>query len=146
MAVIRVTQPEALDDPEIRAFFIRAIVANKIPYPDGTIMELQARFPEAQLGVWAGLDDTGKLVGLCIAQLPTSNFMLAAQVLLAYNEGDPKVTKEVKAAVQEWISSFGLKSLIGCNRSGHPDKVWLRANKDAGTPTFVGSAYEWKWE
>ena len=144
MAAIRMTQASALGVPAIRALFLRAIVANKIPYPEGTILELQHRIGEEALGIWVGTDGW-KACGVCVAALPTSNFMVAPQVFMAYNEGPARVCREVIAAVREWISEYKFEELIGCNRSDAPDAVWLRAFKTAGAPSQVGTAYKFSW-
>jgi hypothetical protein len=146
MVVIRVTQAAALEDPEIREFFLRAIKANDLPYPEGTIIELQARMNEPQLGIFAGLDGYGKLVALGIAQLPTSNFMLAAWVVLAYNEGPWIVSREIQREMIQWVNGFGLKSLIGINRSRKQDGVWARLWRGLAKPSKLGTVHEFKWE
>jgi hypothetical protein len=142
MAVFRVTDPAVLENPEIQAFVYRALAKNR--FPPTTIGELAQRVRgDANLGVFIG-HEGGKL-GMAIAQLPTTHFALAPQVLLAYNEGPHSLTSAVIAAVKAWIEPTGWKKLIGCNRSGHPDAAWCRVFKPAGTPSLIGTAYEFNW-
>jgi hypothetical protein len=142
VAVFRVTDPGAFAHPEIQAFIYRALAANKLP--PTTIGELHARVGDPNLGIFIGMEG-GKL-GMTVAQLPTSHFMLAPQVLLAYNEGPHALASAVIAEVKAWIAPTGWRKLIGCNRSGHPDRAWCRVFKQAGTPSPIGTAYEFEWE
>ena len=143
MAVFRITDPTVLENPEIQAFVYRALQANNLA--PATIGELHARVAtDANLGVFVGLEH-GKL-GICVAQLPISYFMLAPQVLMAYNEGTHALASAVIAEVRKWIEPTGWRKLIGCNRSRHSDAAWCRVFKQAGTPSRIGMAYEFQWE
>ncbi len=142
MAVFRVTDPSVLENSDIQAFVYRALAANKLP--PTTLGELHARLGDPNLGIFIGL--AGDKMALTVAQLPTSHFMLAPQVLLAYNEGPHSLVNELIEGLKAWIEPTGWKKWIGCNRSGHPDPVWLRVFKQAGTPSPVGMAYEFTWE
>ena len=143
MAVFRITDQAVLENPEIQAFVYRALKANNLA--PATIGELHARVAnDANFGVFVGLEN-GKL-GICVAQLPVSHFMLAPQVFMAYNEGSHALASEVLEAVKNWIEPTGWRKLIGCNRSGHPDAAWCRVFKKAGTPSRLGTAYEFQWE
>ena len=143
MAVFRITDPAVLESPEVQPFVYRALQANNLA--PATIGELHARVAtDANLGVFIGLDQ-GKLA-ICVAQLPVSYFMLAPQVFMAYNEGSHALASEVLAAVKAWIEPTGWHKLIGCNRSKHSDAAWRRVFKKAGTPSRIGTAYEFQWE
>ena len=142
MVVFRVTAPPAFEHPEIQAFLYRALAANKLP--PTTIGELHARVGDANLGIFVGMEG-GKLA-VTVAQLPTSHFMLAPQVLLAYNEGPHALAGELIEALKAWIAPTGWRKWIGCNRSGHSDRAWCRVFKQAGRASPVGMSYEFEWE
>jgi len=143
MAVFRLTSPTAFEHEPVIDFFRRALNANKLPI-EPTIFELAQRCGEETLGIFVATE-IGAPQGLCIVMLPTSNFMLAPQVLAAFNTGPHRLVVETIAEAKRWLEGYGFRRLLGCNRSGAPDKVWLRAFKSAGNAEAIGTAYEFRW-
>ena len=143
MTAIRITSPIELYS--IGALIARAIEAMQYPgtKPALVFRELVARAVDPSLGVFVGIED-GEARALCIAMLPTSQLMMAAQVVVAYNDGDPKLSREVGTVLKAWLMEHGARSFL-CLNLLHDDDVFRRTFSHVGKGRAVASLLEFRF-
>lgn len=101
--------------PELWPLVERAVMRVQYPgtTPQAFYLELVDRIADPNLGIFVGRDPDPK--AFVVGMLPNSAFMMGPQVIIAYNEGHPKLARGLGRAMREWILSEGYDSAYSCN-------------------------------
>ncbi len=135
MEVQTVTNPVALDIPEVQAAFApHAMAQNWL----GDLKNLMAVGGAALI---LGTDKDIQIDAAAVVVLPQAFTDVMPWCVHFHNDGPRKLKDEVLKAMLAFIRGAGYITFKAFNQSGMPDKVWLKVFKNAGTPRFLGSAY-----
>lgn len=108
---------------------------------EGWYQELAARMVQRGAVVIIGSTVLADIQSAAIVTVPMSVGEELPWVVHFHNDGPRSLTREMVNAVVAFVGVAGYTAFKALNQSGHPDKVWLRAFRDAGKPIFIGSTY-----
>lgn len=135
----RITNPAALDIPEIEGLLTRAFEQHPwLRFPQ-VKYELAMNIQHWSWGLFIGFEQMTPKAMLLVS-LPTSVFGHVSVVMI-YNEGSKKLAGQLIDRGVEWTRNSGYNEVVVMNGSRAPDEIWLRAFRRAGTMHRLGSVY-----
>lgn len=138
--ITRLSNPYALDIPEIKALFEKAF-KHDIPAPvDGVIEELRQLVASPATLCVIGWEDM-EAKGLVIAFLPRSKLFLHPQTYHFYNSGSAKLRNDMLANMLDWTRENGYNDLFVANWTGAKDEVFERSFRKGNKMHKIGAAY-----
>lgn len=127
--------------PELRQWLLEAM--EKVKFPGGErlidFLAVECQNPGTQ--VLIGFEED-KMVACSVLILPGSPLMLQPQVAVAYNEGSPKMGREMMEEMVKFVKEAGYSSLMFCNHQGHSDKAAMRRWRPFGEAKRFGTTLE----
>lgn len=138
--ITRLTNPYALDIPEVRGLFEKAF-KNDIPAPvDGVLEELHSLVLRPEVLCLIGWEDMNAK-GLLITRLPSSKMVVQPQVYHFYNSGSAKLRNKIVTATLDWVKENGYNTLLMANWTGANDKTFERIVSKGNEMFRIGSLY-----
>lgn len=142
MQVVRLTKPEALDNPDVNALFERAYETNSIgQWSDAAREELQAAITSEALLVLVGVEE-GQFKGCVICGMPVSAFFPTPIVYQYACFGSAELRHELGRKLVDILVDNGYTKCHGVNATGKADSVYGRWCKDHFKVERLGSVLE----
>ena len=146
ITVFEITNPDALDNvPEFREFSERMI--ENYPYlgaeAEDALEEFGALITLPGVHVLAAAEGT-ELKAMAILMNSSDQFSPIPQVAHFYNEGRPKVKRELIDRISATVRDWGYDKFWAVNATDKADSVWARAFHRAGKAHKIGSIMEFK--
>ena len=139
MAVVELRQLNALTLPDIQILLKNAVESGALLAPNGfdTVAADMIEFvrdPNQFMFLGA---EAGKFRGVVMGYLPVENLFPYPTVVLFYNEGSRKLSREMQDALLDFLMSRGYTRMLGVNSSGKKDDVWLKGMTPEGALSYI---------
>lgn len=146
MSVVNLSNTNALLQPDVQAFFKKALPPGNLLIPlgfDGNPEPVVNAITAPNGAVLIGLED-GEWKGMAMVGLPNGVDQTDPYVGHFYNEGKAALRDELIKAVVDFVVQNGYTSFVVLNGSGKADEAWIKMFRKAGEPTKVASIYRFK--
>ena len=142
--VVRVTNPEAFQVPEVKDLFVRSFKDNPfLDLSDEKLAEFAVLVLDPRVGVFVA-GEKGEMVGLVIVMLPKSKLDKMPHIPHFANFGTGKSRDALINAMLDFMLESGYTRFWGINATGKGDEAYLKVFKLAGKATRIGSMLEFE--
>lgn len=142
MDVITLRNPQALLIPDIQNLLKRAVESGVFLAPAGfdTVAgDIMSFVTDPKQFLILGAEG-GQFKSVVMGYLPVGNLFPYPTVVMFYNEGSRKLSKETQDHLMDFIVSNGYTRMLAVNSSGHSDRTWLKGLTPSGAiGDIVGS-------
>lgn len=142
MAAIELRNVHALAKPDVVGLIKRAVESGALLAPggwDSVSVDIYNFVADPQHFMILGAE-AGAFRGIMMGFYPVGNLFPYPTVVLVYNEGSRKLSREMQDLLLDNMLEKGYTSMLAVNSSGAKDEVWQRALTPKGaTSKKVGS-------
>lgn len=143
--VIKITNPKALDLPEVKAFLTRILPEDNLAVsgpPAMRLATLKIMVEDPSAALFMGIEENKPKVFAIVLVPDVGNPTLKAQITYFHSEGSSSLRGKSVDTILEFLQSKGHVKVYAINATGRPDSVWARMFQRAGTSKKVGSIME----
>ncbi len=141
--VVRLTNPEAFDQKEVRALFVKALGMYPIPEYETIEPMIRASALNPLVALFIGAEK-GKLRGLSIACLPHDALTPTPSVYHFYNAGTAKLREELIKATVDFFLQAGYTRFWAVNIATGNDEAYMKLFKSVGKIKRLASLMEFE--
>lgn len=139
MHVIELRDPQVLMKADLQQLLKRAVESGTFLAPQGVesvaedifnfvVRDDQFMFLGAEKGQWKGV---------IMGYLPAGHMFPYPTIVNFYNEGSRALSREMGAALMDFIVERGYTQVLAVNSSGHSDEVWLKGLTPTGAKSYI---------
>ncbi len=144
MRIVRLTNPDAFERPEVQRLFERAFEDNRMVEGfEGVVPELKLAARDTFIAIFIGAEE-GRLKALSIACLPRSALTPHPTVYHFYNKGSAKLRGALVDATVDFFLQEGYTRFYATNMTGVGDEAYMKLFRRAGKAERIGSMLEFK--
>lgn len=139
MAVIELRQLNALTLPDVQLLLKNAVESGALLAPSGfdTVAMDMIDFVRNENEFMLLGAENGKFRGVILGYLPVGNLFPYPTIVLFYNEGSRKLSREMQDYLLDFLMSRGYTRMLAVNSSGKKDDVWLKGMTPEGALSYI---------